>query len=217
MFANKILAAAILLSLSLVSVGCQKAPDKVKNGFMDDEKSLTYGQAFSTVFDEGVWTETKDESGEKVIQFTGKISSGLHEFAIGKLGKSSENSIFYSSCNYLASLVKKGIITDDSTLTINLRDYPVTSTGHLLSDIMGDYASSPDNRPKMQALNMFYMKRYWEEGSDVLFQFKLYVRGRVIKVVGMSNKHWDNDFIFSNKPENVLRIVLEYAKIRNTP
>lgn len=48
--------------------------------------------------------------------------------------------------------------------------------------------------------------------SDCSFRWKIFARGKMSQVVGMSNPHWDDDGLFSKKPENVLKLVFEYAK-----
>lgn len=202
----------LALTLTIALNGCTSKSDQVKAGYYNGDESITYGQAFAVAFDNGIWSVVKDEQGAKVAQFTGKISPGLNAYALGKLKKSDERIIFSSALSYLASLIRTGKTTGQPDITFNTGDYPINKQGNIYFDSLGDYISSPDNQPKIQILNTFYMGRYWESKSDCSFRWKIFARGKMSQVVGMSNPHWDDDGLFSKKPENVLKLVFEYAK-----
>jgi hypothetical protein len=215
MYNKFLLAAAVPLALLVLLTSCENTSDQVKKGYNGDDKTITYGQAFALAFQNGVWSETKDDQGEKIAQFTGKISTGLHAFALEKKNKSGDRVMFSSACSYLATLVRKGKVAGQPDITFNISDYPITKQGELNFNILDDYISSPDNKEKMNRLNAFYMNRYWEAGTECMIQWKLLARGKMFSVVKISNQHWDDDGVFTNKPENILPIVFNYAKSVN--
>lgn len=87
----------------MLTAGCGSNVNKVKAGSWENS-SITNEKAFAKAFENGVWADAKNEKGEKVVQFTGKISQGLHDFAVEKLHKSDTRIVFVSACNYLAAI-----------------------------------------------------------------------------------------------------------------
>lgn len=205
---------ALLASCLLPSLlnGCGSDIDTVKKSFWANDKTVTYGTAFSAAFGNGSWSEVQAGKEEKLVQFTGTITPGLHEYAVGKLNTSETRIVFSLACNYLAKLIKTGEAASDKGITFNIRDYPINKSGMILYDIMGDYTESKDNAGKIETLINFYRQRYWETGSTVLFYFRVTARGKVIRVMKASNPHWDRDMMYENKPENILKMVFDYTK-----
>ena len=210
MYTYKYFAALSLLALQLLFSACSATPDRLQREFCGDNRTLTYGQAFTFGLQNGVWSEYKDAKGGPVVQFKGSISTGLHDYALGKLLKEGDRSTFRFACAYLGNLVKTGKVTGDSDITFNIADYPITKTGDVKSDSIEDYLSSPDNRAKIRKLNIFYMNRYWAEGSDCIIQWRYSGKGAP-EVVKISNKHWDNDAIYSQNPDTVTQMIVDYA------
>jgi hypothetical protein len=202
-------------SLPLLLNGCGSNVDMVTGSFWERDKTITYGAAFSTAFENGTWSEVQIDKKEKGVQFTGRISPGLHYYALENLNKNDARIQFSSAFNYLATLIKKGKVSNDKEITFDIRNYPINKSGMIIYDIMEDYLSSKDNIEKRNTLISFYRKRYWEAGSNVLFLWQVYAHGKILRVVKVSNPHWDDDVLFSNKPDNILKMVFDYAKSKS--
>lgn len=194
----------------MVVTGCESNIDKVKRGSWGNY-TAPYEKAFMAAFENGVWTETKDEKGEKLVQFTGKISKGLHDFAVGKLSTSDEKSIFTFACSYLAVLIRHGTISKDPDVTFDPAKYPVKN-GVFVPALVDGYIGSPTNKPLVTALNDYYTKKYWATGSDVRISWGVYAKGKVLRVKTISNQHWNDDGIFSGKPEIIMKVIFDYAQ-----
>jgi hypothetical protein len=189
--------------------------NKVKSSFWERDKTITYEAAFSTSFENGTWSEVQTDKNEKGVQFTGRISPGLHYYALESLGKNSASIQFSLASNYLATLIKNGKVSSDKGITFDIHNYPINKSGMIIYGIMEGYITSKDNMEKMNTLVAFYRKRYWESGSSVLFQWRVFANGKVLKVVKVSNPHWDDDGLFSNKPDTILKMVFDYAKSKS--
>lgn len=205
-------AASAVLFLAIIAIGCESDIDRVKAWHWANNETTTFRAAFETAFENGVWTEIPAGKKEKVVQFTGKISPGLHEFAVSKMNTLTERILISMSMNYLASLVKSGKVANDPALKIHIGDYPINKSGMIIYDFMEGFTELKDNRAKAETLISFYRSRYWESGTDVLFQWRIYARGKIIRTIKASNPHWDNDILFSGMPENILKVVFDYHK-----
>jgi len=71
---------AIIFALFLS--GCSSDVSKVKNGTMPGYEKTTIGKAFEASFDDVKWEAFEGKKGERVVQFTGKISKDLHNTAL---------------------------------------------------------------------------------------------------------------------------------------
>lgn len=194
----------------VVAAGCESKIDQVKRGSWGNY-TTQYEKAFAAAFDNGVWTETKDKKGEKIVQFTGKISKGLHDYAVGKLSVSDEKSIFSFACGYLAALVRDGKMSKDPDITFDPSQYPIRN-GIFIPALVGGYIGSPTSKPFVTTLVNFYTKKYWATGSDVFIQWGVYAKGKVLKIKTISNQHWDDDDIFYGKPDIVMKVIFDYAE-----
>ena len=194
----------------VVMMGCGSNVDTVKSGTWG-KNTLPYEKAFATAFENGVWSETKDEKGEKIVQFNGKISKGLHDFAVGKLSASDEKSVFALACEYLAGRMSDGTISKDPDVTFDPAKYPIRN-GRFVPALADGYISFPANKPFVTALLDYYSKKYWAAGSDVTIQWGVYASGKVLKVKTISNPHWDNDDIFRGKPDVIMTVIFDYAQ-----
>ena len=194
----------------VVVTGCESNIDNVKRGSWGTY-TTPYEKAFAAAFENGVWTEIKDEKGEKIVQFTGKISKGLHDYTVGKLSASDEKSVFSFACNYLAALMRDGTISKDPDVTFDPAKYPVKN-GVFVPALVDGYIGSQTNKPLVTALVDYYTKKYWATGSDVFIQWGVYANGKVLRVKTITNQHWDNDEIFGGKPEIIMKVIFEYAQ-----
>jgi hypothetical protein len=192
--------------------GCGDNVTVVKRGVFANDSSVTYEKAFSAAFSDGKWSEVPGNNNEKLVQFTGKITPGLHEYAVGIFQKGKTRIKFGSACVFLSGLIKSGKVADDKGITFNIRDYPINSNGIIYFDRMGDFTDTADNKGKMDTLIGFYESRYFETGTPVLFQWGVYARGKVIKAITASNPNWDIDNGLANNPQNILGKVFGYAK-----
>ncbi|NDV24729.1 hypothetical protein [Desulfovibrio sp. JC022] len=74
----------MLAVLTLFFAGCTNDIDKVKGGTFNNRPALTIGQAFDSAFDMPLWSESKGERGEKLVNFSGIISPKLHDRAVDR-------------------------------------------------------------------------------------------------------------------------------------
>jgi hypothetical protein len=199
----------------LLIAGCESNVDKAKNGKRTKTEKITYGEVFAKAFDNGVWTELKekDNLGNTLIQFTGKISQGLHDYSVDKLNKAGDRINFSTACHYLAAEIQKGVVAQDPDITFDISKYPIGKTGLVFNDRMEDYIGSEDNKGKVAALVDFYKKKYFEDGSDVTIKLSVIYNGKIIKIYDAQNKNWEYDMIFNGKtgPDNVLKAIFDYA------
>lgn len=80
---------AIFVCLSgLVLSGCGNGNSDVtfvKDGTMTGYETTTVGKAFEASFDNPKWEGFEGEKGERVVQFSGTISQGLHDSVIAEI------------------------------------------------------------------------------------------------------------------------------------
>jgi len=209
------ISAVALVVCILLFLGCENDIDRVKSSNPAHDGGLSYGQAFQVAFSQGTWTLIKAGKKDRIVQFAGKISPELHDYTVLKLNASGEKLVFGFAINYLASLIKQGKAGTDSAITFDLTDYPINRSGMIIYDFLDGFTDLKDNRGKMERLNTFYRNRYFQSGTDVLFQWRVYAHGKIIKPVKASNLHWDNDLMFSDRPDNIVKTVFEYALHKN--
>jgi hypothetical protein len=171
--------------------------------------SATYQDVLGNAFENGRWSEVKDESGEKVVQFTGKISPAIHDFAVEKLKTSDPKIVFQSACNYLATLNRDGRVQEEKAITFDVEKLPLRG-GIVIFERVGSFISAPENQAVVTSLNDFYLNRYWEAGSEVLIQWGVYAKA--IKIKKMTNRHWNDDPLYSGKPDSVMRVIYDYYR-----
>jgi hypothetical protein len=194
----------------VLAAGCGSNVDKVKAGSWESS-SVTYEKAFSKAFEGGVWADAKDEKGGKVVQFTGKISRGMHDFAVEKLHKSDTKIVFVSACNYLAAQNSDGGKSPQtSELTFDITRLPIKN-GTLIYALVEGYVANKNNADSIAQLIEYYDKRYWEAGTDVVIQWGVYAGGKMIKVQKITNPHWDTDPMFQGKTDIIMKILFGYS------
>ncbi len=199
----------IASALLFVGTGCESNVQKVQKGTWGSN-TATYAEAFDRAFEDGVWNETEGEDGVKYVQYTGKISRAMHDFAVKSLASTDQKILFQFACEYLASLNSDGRAASDPEVTFDIAKLPVRG-GDVSFERVGTFVSAPENRDLVNALNTFYLNRYWAAGTPVLLQWAVYSGGKVLKVVKTSNRHWDDDALFKGKPEAVMRLIFQYA------
>lgn len=84
-----VIAAAVAPHLNLIGWGDPVA--LVRNGHMTAYPSTTVGKAFAGNFEEGTWRSFTTPKGQKVVEFTGKISAALHANAEQRLWEAEED------------------------------------------------------------------------------------------------------------------------------
>ncbi len=196
-------------AVGALGAGCESNVDHVKSGSWGSY-TAPYGEVFARAFENGVWSEERDEKGEKYVQFTGQISRELHDFAVDKIKSSDQKILIQSACGYLASLNRDGRISQDKDITFDVSEIPIKE-GIVVYERIGSFIKSPDNSDVVTALNEYYLNRYWEAGSDVLFQWSVYSGGRVLKIRRVANTHWSDDPLFSGRPESIMRVLYDYV------
>ena len=193
----------------MLTAGCGSNVNKVKAGSWENS-SITNEKAFAKAFENGVWADAKNEKGEKVVQFTGKISQGLHDFAVEKLHKSDTRIVFVSACNYLAAQYPDGKIPQTAELTFDTSKLPIKN-GTLVSALVDGYVSNKNNTDSIAQFIAYYDKLYWETGTDVTIQWGVYAGGKIIKVLNISNKYWDTDPIFQGKTDLIMKVIFGFS------
>ncbi len=213
-----------VLALIVMLAGCESKTanlDEAKSGTWAG-RSLSYETAFSAAFENGQWAETKDESGKKVVRFTGTISAGLHGYALEKITASGEKAIFSAACEYLAATLWEGKASTDSSAAFNPANYPLRN-GYFIPAQVGPYLAKPENKPHITALVDHYVGKYWEPSSTVVFQWEMTKIGKFDedkpagalqmspRLESISNPFLDMDPQFKGNPGAVMTIVFEYA------
>ena len=193
----------------MLVAGCGSNVNKVKAGSWDNS-SVTNEKAFTKAFEGGVWSDAKDEKGEKVVQFTGKISQGLHDYAVDKLHKSDIKIVFVSACNYLAAQYPDGKVPESPEITFDTTKLPIKN-GTLVNALVDGYVANKNNADAITQFLSYYDKRYWETGTDVIIQWGVYAGGKIIKIQKITNKSWDADPIFNGKTELIMKIVFGFS------
>jgi hypothetical protein len=175
----------------LFMTGCESNIDKVKNFKRSKSEKETFGFVFSKAFDDGVWTELKekDNLGNTLVQFTGKISKGFHDYSVDKLSKAGNRTVFSSACHFLASKIQKGVVAEDTDITFDISKYPIGKSGLVFNDRMEDYLGSEDNKENIIILKDYYIKKYFETGTDVTIKFSVIYKGKIIKMYTAQNKN----------------------------
>lgn len=194
----------------VLAAGCGSNVEKVKLKSWENS-STTYEKAFAKAFMNGVWTDTKDEKGEKVVQFTGVVSPGLHTYAVENLHKSDSKIVFVSACNYYAAQNPDGKRPQPAEITFDTAKLPIKN-GTLVNALIDGYVSNKNNEDAIAQFLAYYDKRYFEAGTDVLIQWGVYAGGKIVKVMKISNKHWNADPTFQGKPELVMKVIFGYSK-----
>lgn len=70
------------ITFGLFLSGCSSDVSMVKNGTMSGFERTTIGKAFEASFNDPKWETFKGKKGERVVQFTGKISKDMHDTAM---------------------------------------------------------------------------------------------------------------------------------------
>jgi hypothetical protein len=194
----------------MLTAGCGSNVNKVK-AVSWENSSVTNEKAFAKAFEGGVWSDAKNEKGEKVVQFTGKISQGIHDFAVEKLHKSDMKFVFVAACNYLAAQYPDGKIPQTPDITFDTAKLPIKN-GTLVSPLVDGYLSNKNNTDSIAQFLGYYDKRYWEAGTDVIIQWGVYAGGKIIKVQKITNKFWDADPTFQGKTELIMKIIFGFSR-----
>jgi hypothetical protein len=79
------------IMFSFFLTGCSSDVSKVKNGTIPGYEKTTIGKAFEASFDDSKWKAFEGKKGERVVQFTGKISKNLHDTALEKANKANKD------------------------------------------------------------------------------------------------------------------------------
>jgi hypothetical protein len=201
--------AALGVVLMLVLAGCFSAADKLQRTYFGESKTLKYGPVMAFCFKDGVWSEVKDPQNGSLAQFKGVITSGLHDFAMAKITKTGERSTFDAACGYVGNLIKTGKIAGDANITFKPADYPFDPQGKLVTEKTAAFFASPDSPKNIRMLNIFYLNRYWADGSECILQWKFDKKGKPV-LVKASNKYWDDDPSFANS-DAVVQMINDYT------
>ncbi len=199
--------ASVFLALP---TGCGNNVQKVQRGSWGSF-SVSYLDVLGSAFENGQWSQVKDESGENVVQFNGTISQSIHDYAVEKLKTSDPKLVFQSACSYLAALNRDGRIAKEKGITFDYSKLPMKQ-GIVIFERISPFMNDPVNKDIVTALDEFYLNRYWEANSDVTIQWGVYSGGKIIKIKKISNIHWDDDPLYGGKPDSVMRIVYDYYR-----
>ena len=74
----------ISIAAMLQLIGCGQIDDVkfLKDSTMERYKSATIGKAFDESFDSPKWVAMESKKGERIVEFTGTISTALHNSAV---------------------------------------------------------------------------------------------------------------------------------------
>ena len=194
----------------VLAAGCGSKVDKVK-AVSWGSSSVSYEKALSKAFEGGVWSEAIDEKGNKVVQFTGKISKGMHDFAVEKLHKSDNRIIFVSACNFMAAQNPDGKNPPTADIKFDTTKLPIKN-GTLVNALVDGYVSNKNNADSITQIINYYDQKYWETGTDVLIQWGVYSGGKIIKIEKIMNSYWNIDPIFQGKTELIMNVVFSFSE-----
>lgn len=195
--------------LVALAAGCGSDTEKVK-ALSGENSKTSHAIAFAKAFEGGVWSDVKNEEGKNRVQFTGKISQGMHDQAVANLHKSDPKIVFVSACNYFATQNSGGNTPANADFTFDANKLPIRN-GTLVSALVDGYFENKNNSDSINQLISYYDKHYWEAGSDVLIQWGVYAGGKIIKIEKITNKFWDADPLFKENSELIMKVIFGYA------
>lgn len=174
---------ALCVVLSLLFCACGNSDiNSIKNETMNGYETTTIGKAFDASFDETEWEAFESKKGEKVVQFTGKISEDLHK----------------SASRIIAADLGIGIKDE----TAQLRSYLVVCglIGYeRAAEIAKQLGFEPDetNEQIMNAVFNDFLTNFWKQGTPVTVQWIITPDGKGFNLSHMSSNAWEG-MEFSN-------------------
>jgi hypothetical protein len=144
----------------------------IKSSVLKSHQSTTIGKAFDASFDEPKWEQFEGRKGERVVQFTGKISTALHDT--------------------VATVIKKNLskfVTDPHSLPVSL-----DSINDQLYNI-GQEVKKSHPKAGLKKRNRLIIEEYtksaWAVGTPVTVKFIVTPNGRSFRLVHMDSKAWE--------------------------
>ena len=144
----------------------------IKSAVLTGYQSTTIGKAFDASFDEPKWEQIEGRNGERVVQFTGKISRALHD--------------------NVATIIKKNLskyVTDPHSSPVSL-----DAINDQLYNI-GQEVKKSHPRAGIRSRNRLIIEEYtksaWAVGTPVKVQFIITPNGRSFRLAHMDSKAWE--------------------------
>jgi len=175
----------------------------VKKGTMNGYETTTIGKAFETSFDNPKWEGFKGQKGERVVQFTGKISKNLHHYVTDEVKQELNDMQEYDEVFFDAKLIllqsaverlggdKSKIIQDinnkyDCELTLNDNSFwnPKCKDKETAFKYVGEVINASLNE-------------LWKEGEPVVVQWIITPDGKSFSLNHMGCAAWQG-FTFEN-------------------
>ncbi len=200
----------IMSAVSLLTPGGQKQYEEeiklVKNSTMRQYPTVTIGNAFDASFDDGNWNSFQTDKKEQIVEFTGKISKGLHTVAVTELKDLQEQTLnpnniqqiniryqlFSFSLSYFMGKDWEYKKTKDNPIFSKL-DKKYNCDGIILEGGNLPAPNCKDKEGQTQYVNEAIEEliiHFWETGTPVKVQWAILPNGKGFKVKSMESDSW---------------------------
>ncbi len=180
----KPVAICLFLVFGLIS-GCGSSDvSLVKKGTMNGYETTTIGNAFDTSFDNPTWEEFQGEKGERVVQFTGNITQGLHDSAVNEwfTAFGTESDIFTAE-SYPAFLILSAM-QNQIISRLSEEDYSALYEESNQGDQLSAYQSVSE------ICKLFLKRHYWKVGDSVQVQWIVTPDGESFNLTSLASNSW---------------------------
>lgn len=167
-----------LLLAAFVLVGCTSGDvSLVKDGTMNGYESTTIGKAFDASFDSPKWEAFETDKGQRVVEFTGKISKTMHDNWI---------SLYMSEYD---ALIQQGNML---AARINYLDVGrVIAGSEKFDQLIKHYADQGYDSPERAALNdAIDGWHVWQTGTPAKFQWVINADGKSFQLTHWESSAW---------------------------
>lgn len=199
---NKVGSLIFVFFCIINSMGCSDA-SIVKNGHTENFPNTTIGKAFEASFDDPKWQVIETKKGQKIVQFSGKISQSLHDTNRAETATWIEQTDSYYDINQDVDAIMGSEEHDVDAVNKNpffkgLND----EFGCSLIWEENHYAFGGNNQRHVECKNddskLQYLKKVrgrfadmrWPVGTPVEFQWAIHVDGKTFELTSLSSSAW---------------------------
>lgn len=213
MFNNKYIVFVFMILLAACSSDGNKI-DIVKNGTMAGYEQTTIGKTFDASFDNPKWEYFESAKGKKVVQFTGTISSKLHNDAIAEIvNLRNQNHDDYriliqlfnmafqkimGSSNTLFSDGKGNLFFDSLNKQFSCSGISWPGANYAYPECINDKVSTAYANKTIDR----FLDMAWGFGDPVKVQWVINVDGKTFELQSIESKSWEGV-----KAQNVIQTI----------
>lgn len=106
---KKLLVTVFLFAFGLLAAYGNSDVSLVKDGTMNGYETTTIGKAFEASFDDTKWEGFEGKKGERVVQFTGKISKDLHNSVTDEVRQQLKGLEYFEASQFKLSLFRAAV------------------------------------------------------------------------------------------------------------